>query len=357
MEGLESKLIAFMRFPLIIGVVFIHAFGDLTMNGVTSGALSQFPINDSIQYIISRIIAGTCVPAFLFIAGYLFFLNSNTSYVQKIKKRAKTLLVPYLFWNGLILLLYAIVQRIPPIATLFSGNHKLICDYSAIDYIKAFWALEESDPIVGPLWFVRNLMVLCLLTPIIKVYITYLKKFGIYILGAIWLFKLPIGIGFPGFNETSLFFFAFGAYYSIHKESFVSFFNSFYSLIYYIYPVFVVLVFVTQQLEINSYLSKLCILLGIIFFFRLLQLLVEKRNWDKVPNIWNASFFIFLAHEPFQRLFRKVLFKIIVPNSEQMLIALYFFAPIFVICTLCLVYKCLSRKTPRLLAFITGGRA
>lgn len=354
MEKLESKLIAYIRFPLIMGVVFIHAFGDLTMNGVTIGTSANFPINDGIQYLISRIIAGACVPAFLFISGYLFFLNKDAGYVQKIKKRGRTLLIPYLFWNALILLIYALAQSIPSIATLFSGNHKLIHDYGVGDYLNAFWAVEGSDPLVGPFWFIRNLMVLCLLTPIIKMIITHLKVYSLFLFAILWNFEC--GIGFPGLSAPSLFFFSLGAYFSIHGKSFVPYLKKCSPIVYIVYPLLVVSDFMTQEFIANDYIHKLCILTGIVFFFRILQVLFESGKIKSIPAIWSASFFVFAMHEPFQRFFRKAVFKVVVPNSEFMLIILYFTIPLIVIAIGLVLYSVLSRKTPCLLAFITGGR-
>ena len=103
---LESKIISFLRFPLIAGVVLIHAYGGLTMQGKDMGSLNEYPINDAIQYLFSRILTSVCVPCFFFISGYLFYIKENDCYKNKIRKRIKTLLIPYLFWNALILLFF-----------------------------------------------------------------------------------------------------------------------------------------------------------------------------------------------------------------------------------------------------------
>lgn len=352
---LESELIAYIRLPLIVGVVFVHAFGDLTMNGVTIGTSANFPINSSIQYLISRIIAGACVPAFLFISGYLFFLNKEVGYFSKIKKRGRTLLIPYLFWNALILLLYAIAQSVPSIAVLFSGSHKLIRDYSISDFLNVFWAVEGSDPLVGPFWFIRNLMILCLFTPLIRLIIKQLKLISIFLFATFWLFNVELG--FPGLSAPSLFFFSLGAYFTIHEKSFLLSFKSCSSLIYFMYPILVICDFFTQSLLVNDVIHKVCILFGVSFFFLLLRLLLLKYKIKVIPTLWNASFFIFAMHEPFQRLLRKSIFKLVQPNTEVILILLYFIIPIVVVFTAYLIFCFLNKKVPRLLSFITGGRA
>ncbi len=58
--------------------------------------------NAFIQFFFSEGIARVAVPIFFIISGYLFFLNfqgTKSEFISKYKKRAKSLLVPFLFWS------------------------------------------------------------------------------------------------------------------------------------------------------------------------------------------------------------------------------------------------------------------
>ena len=100
-EELESKVISFLRFPLIVGVVFIHAqFFVVPIDGNLID-IENFTISHEAMRILSPGICDLCVPLFFAISGFLFFRNSifnSNVYLYKIKNRIKTLVIP-LFGN------------------------------------------------------------------------------------------------------------------------------------------------------------------------------------------------------------------------------------------------------------------
>ena len=107
-DELLSKTISYLRFPLTVGVAFIHfdLSQGLDIKGLTYGLNNPdwyfFIIN-----LISGTLATTGVPLFLVISGYLFFYRKDFSgdvYKQKLKSRAKTLLVPFILWNVIAIL-------------------------------------------------------------------------------------------------------------------------------------------------------------------------------------------------------------------------------------------------------------
>lgn len=78
-----------------------------------------------------------------------------------------------------------------------SGKNKLIVDYSISDWCWAFWNTNminplavhtEAYPICYQFWFIRDLMVVMLLSPLIHFLLAKLRQYAILCLGAIWLF-------------------------------------------------------------------------------------------------------------------------------------------------------------------------
>ena len=100
-----SKTIMFLRFPLIVAVVFIHTnLADVMINGRLLVNEGQFPIHDLFRHIITNELARIAVPLFFFISGFLFFYHTDFSmkmYKQKLKKRVRTLLVWFLICFGI----------------------------------------------------------------------------------------------------------------------------------------------------------------------------------------------------------------------------------------------------------------
>ena len=136
-----SDAVELLRFPLIVGVVLIHAYstqvsmaGDQIL-GADSGYTNAFT-----QNLISQVFARIAVPMFFLISGYFLFGKKELTFgliKEKWKKRIHSLLIPYLIWNFLVLLVQIIVQSTPEIEKFFSGNKWNIRTMTPMDYLDA----------------------------------------------------------------------------------------------------------------------------------------------------------------------------------------------------------------------------
>ena len=105
-DTLLSKTISYLRFPLIVGVVFIHSNMLVVNIQGTIIRYDKWPVVAFIMNQFSSVLADVCVPLFFFISGFLFFYNSDFSkeiYIKKVKKRIKTLFVPYIICYNFVL--------------------------------------------------------------------------------------------------------------------------------------------------------------------------------------------------------------------------------------------------------------
>lgn len=203
-----------LRFPLIACVVLIHCnLSEVTLQGVD--ITSTYPSwYHSFMYFFSEALTRLAVPVFFIISGYLFFYNitdfNGKVYIGKLKRRTRSLLIPYLIWNVIAILVTLIKANMPSMfPSLAKENHDLLW------FICSFWSLDEGRcPILYPLWYVRDLMVVILFSPIIYAMIKYLKQWALVILLVLWYFPIttmPTGLGTCGFC-----FFPIGAYWSIN---------------------------------------------------------------------------------------------------------------------------------------------
>ena len=211
-EQLQSKVISFLRFPLIVGVVLIHA-QITTINGIEGNFKAPhpfdgtFPLYESTFYLCAQILARIAVPLFFMFSGFLFFYKTNgftaQTYAEKLKKRVRTLLIPYLFWNILFVVFYNVSGRLFPGAIeSFIGE-----GYSIKDWLMMLWKGHGDMPISYQFWFIRDLMVVILFTPI-----TYwlTKRFDYLLpllLGFLWLMGWWFHV--TGFSINAFFFFLF----------------------------------------------------------------------------------------------------------------------------------------------------
>ena len=353
-DELQSKTIDYLRFPLILGVILIHSYSrSINLNGVEVIFKDSFPVNYIAQSLFSRVMGMFCVPVFFFMSGFLFFFNCKMdflSYKHKIRNRVKTLLIPYFFWNFLVLFVYFVAQSIPSISPFV--NQPLIKNFSFPDYVNAFLGFDDGKPIAFQFWYIRDLFMVSLLTPLLKLMFSYFKYWSIFVLGIIWYLNSLLII--PEYILTAFFFFAFGAYFSYSKTSFILFFRKYFFFIVVAYPIIATLDLVSDGMVYNPFIHNLNIVTGVIFCFNIVAFFIQKELIHNIKILSQSSFFIFALHEPLLAFIRKFLFKILSPNSEIMLLIIYIFGMAFTAGIAFFIYCFLKKYFPRILQFTTG---
>src|SRR5574344_205911 len=107
-DKVQSEVLDWLRFPLIILVVFVHCPGmpDLSSNDVLNvqlQCLSQMDVYNYVRICLSYVLSSIAVPTFFLISGYYFFYGIEDwnihVYKEKLRKRWRSLVVPYLLWN------------------------------------------------------------------------------------------------------------------------------------------------------------------------------------------------------------------------------------------------------------------
>lgn len=363
-EELQSQTISFLRFPLIVGVVMIHSyFSEVVINGVDLVKNGFFPIYSTVSFLFSQIVSRVAVPLFFFISRFLFFfkINSFTShvYLQKLKKKAQTILVPYIFWNLLVIAFFFMSQTFLP--GLMSGKNMLIADYSISDCFWAFWntkminpTIAEAYPICYQFWFIRDLMVVMLFSPLIHFLLAKLHQYAVLCLGVLWFFGW--GINVSGFSLMAFFFFSTGAYFSIYRKNFVATMKPLFPTIIILYALIVIVELCFFNQTWCRYLHNIGILVGIPTAITLTAHFIYKGKWQTNPFLSGSSFFIYAYHAMPLAFVIKFLFKLLKPYSDGMLLALYVLCPTITILIGLFIYKLLKKYLPRTTALITGGR-
>lgn len=361
-DSLLSKTISYLRFPLIVGVVFIHS--NILIVNIQGNIIryDRWPFIDFIIELVSSVFADICVPLFFFISGFLFFYNSQFSryiYIEKIKKRIKTLLIPYLIWN-FIAFIILLIEVHPRIIRFFP----LLKDYRVdiISFLSSFWVTNlpivmsgPANPINTPLWFIRDLMVLIIISPIIWWLIREAKLAFIFILGIIWFFTLGDYVGFPGLCHQSLFFFPLGAYFGINRLNFVEISYK-YKWISFFYICFAAFDAISKNEQYNYIIHKSGILLGILTIVYLTSTLLNKGKIHVNTFLISASFFVYALHNLFLGKMTKIVIMVVQPESPFTVLLIYFIMPTIAIILCIGLYKMTNRYFPTFCSILTGGR-
>ena len=108
----EKDRIKIVKFIAIIFVVYIHSHATEVK---FSDGINAFYLPVWLQVIedgLSEVIARCGVPIFFLISSILLF-RSERSYGATIKRKIKTLFVPYLIWNTFWIVVFIVIQSIP----------------------------------------------------------------------------------------------------------------------------------------------------------------------------------------------------------------------------------------------------
>lgn len=206
----QSRAIEILRFPLAVFVVAIHCY-YFNAQGINKS------IDTSAQYVkgiidfCSIILTDCAVPMFFAISGYLYFLKKNRftfkEYAIKMGGKCNTLLIPYLIWNFIAIIAY------PMDFVEASWTERIFGFYSR----KITWG-SLSGPWDGPLWFLRDLFVVMLFSPLISLLI---RKTNI-LLPIVLSFVILLGYNaiFPGLSVVSFLYFCTGSYLAIIRPEF-----------------------------------------------------------------------------------------------------------------------------------------
>jgi len=361
----NSEAIDMLRFPLIIGVVFIHAYS--TKVGLSSGVIVGGEGGvwyNFIQDLFSQVFARTAVPLFFLFSGLLLFQGKKLD-VDFVRKRWKsrffTLLLPFIIWNTVDIIIQILGQTIPATRHFFTGK---TFDVSNIS-LKILWDGYfdfHSTPINGPLWFLRELIVLVIFSPVLYFLI---RKVGWYIIVFFlfaWVglfFSTSSSFLFTLLTRESVFFFSLGLFLSIcetdkfeaglRKKTNAKIIISIYLL-----SAFLEVYLKHQEFSIIL-LHKINIIVGIAAIFSTMQVWVlTSRFRTSLVYLAPISYFVYLAHGSLLQLFKKLGYVTFQPNNDFSFLLLYFLAPAVTICALVLIYSFLQFVSPITLDLLLG---
>lgn len=197
----------------IILIILLHSYNFDSFGSIA--ARDTFSVSVVlIQNFFYQGVTRIAVPFLFCISGYLFFLKmdgTKTAFLEKFRKRLKTVFIPYVAWSMCGLLLYAVLQTLPQSKPFF--KNQIITNYTLIDFLRALFI----NPIPYQLWFLQDLLFLIIISPIIYIIIRSTGLITIIGLLIVWAILYPFKIWL--IRSESVFFFCSGAYLAIFKSN------------------------------------------------------------------------------------------------------------------------------------------
>ena len=173
-----SDKIKIIGLILTIAVVFHHAHNLQFASGHPNAAVR---FTESFFHYGLR---GLAVPFFFVCSGYFLCARANftAAWPGEIRKRTRSLLVPFLVWSGGWIVVMWILQSIPQLAPYFGR------DQISMSHPAQIVDLMTFDPIPHPLWYMRDLFLLTLLSPLVVWAMSRRWSAAIYLTGAAALY-------------------------------------------------------------------------------------------------------------------------------------------------------------------------
>lgn len=341
-----SEAITWLRFPLIFLIIMLHCYSVQRWEG-------SHDTYFKVLYPFSLWLGETGVPGFFFISGFLFFLSKKT-FSQKIKDRIHTLLIPYILWNLIMLTLYGVTYAIGYPQNI---NGKSMADYSIIDYLRLFWDRGSYDngnfvPLLCPLWYIRNLLVMSILSPLIYYIIRYARELFLIAITIWWMTTFH-----NAFIPQTILFFSLGAYFSIFNFNPLKIAIDNKTLIFILFFIFAVGDIFSHTAigtPINLQLHRISLILNIPVLLLLADWCV--RHGYKSKFLPNTAFIVFCVHYPIVVLLRKICITKLSDTSDFIHILLYFTCVIIATLLSIGFYCILERFIPKVKNILSGNR-
>ena len=338
----ESHCIYIVKLIFIIFVVFLHSYSE-KISFTSGNIVVNLPVwFESVRYIISKLIADCAVPGFFLISSILLY-RKEFKYKDNIRKKVKTLLIPYIILNTFWIFFYAIAQRVSFLHSYFSNQEYLISNWKLNDFLNAYIGFKNGYPMLYPLWFLRDLFILNVFCSVIKKIIDKFPKITLVVL--IIFYFLPIDF----LSLKSIFFFSIGYYlvkYGVHIKSIKDINNS----IIIIYLIGLIVAFFMKGIFYTYITKRILNIIGIIVFIKLAFCITNEN----ILKLSKYSIFVYLFHENNLAILKKLAAKIL-PKTSLMLGIEYFLVPIIIICFCLFLGIFIKYKVPKLYSLLTGN--
>ncbi|MBL4796358.1 MAG: acyltransferase [Oleispira sp.] len=359
MNNQTSELIRALRLLLIMGLVLVHfgGFPDSSLDPFQGVVNPEHFVPASINSFFLYFFL-SAVPVLSIISGYLYSHRGKPNYVQALKKRFLTIVLPSITWTSIWLAFAFILYSIGKSSNQFTYYDASFSDFSLLHLVNGIIGITES-PFALQFWFIHDLVLSLLLTPILYPLIKRAPflLIGFFILWAIeW--QAPVF-----FNLKVLTFFSVGLYLGQRnwQPSELNFLNNI-SIVAFIALILGRIYTPYYNNGDMPFETVYELILRSVGTFAVFSLALQLRkhasgifNW--LSNNSGYAFFIFAAHFPLIILFKQVLSMTHMFNGAVGQVALWVLAPVITIGFIIIAAKILNKILPSLYKFLNGQRS
>ncbi len=249
------------------------------------------------QEFLTNSVARISVPFFAFVAGFFFFLSyKNTySYPLALKKRTHSIFIPYIIVSTLIFIVDYIYGKI-----IWSSTEHITSQILEYIFLK---------PVSIQFWFLRDLIFLVLISPVIFIAVKNFKLWIVLPLLGLWLVDIEVTPILADRNIITIetfSYFVLGCYLSLNLQIFEKLIHILSKkMTIYIFLVYIILciirVFIDPEMAnwyVNRYefhtliMQNISIFIGVFLVIKLSSFVIS----DRFVFLSQFTFFVYLFH-------------------------------------------------------------
>ena len=346
-DATVSARINMMRIVLISGIIFVHVPYD----AATSPYAGAFGGLDWMRVFLADSLFRIGVPCLSAISGYLLFHRGFDAfdYRRTLLTKASTILLPFLLWNTAFLALVFLAQA----RGIGFGYLPDVVNATPREMMNLALAVE-SWPINIPLYFLRDLLLCLVLSPLIALAVLRYPRTVLALMLAYAVLPIPNGIFL---KKSILFGFSFGVAMALHRVDIKRMDRIALPMVLAVLSIAVLLSIALYALgpEFPVWLDMLravAAISGIFGAWALSALLIRTGAGHALSRLGGLSFWIFCGHYPLLILFWMVWNRLGVDDYPLF----YAASPLIALTILVSTHALARRFAPALHAVLTGRR-
>lgn len=361
-----SRTISFARISLVVGLVFLH-YGSYPNSQISPFRGIDVHEHQLATGINSFVLFSffSVVPLLSMISGWLFFSfddsDARKALTARIRKRFTSLYLPLVFWNLAFLAAMLAVYAASPDHPLL---HELNIDFATAakrKYVNAIFAIT-AHPIGFQFWFVRDLFVTALVSPVLWFLLRRAPWPTAAVLATCWLTEVDTAIFFRA--DVVFFFFLGGmvrrrrAALHVGRNATIAF-----SLLYIALIALRTLApyAVDFSAGANRYVldvaTRATRVVGVVACWGIFQRIALTEAGEMVGRFGSFAFFLHASHYPLLAEVKILLWRLLPAETDGWMLAHYAASVVVTVVIGVGAGLLVARRWPRVFALMNGGRA